>query len=732
MKRTIIYLIFNILFFSLTMAQNRLNEGQANRGNTHGNDSTETTNVPVEVHQWHVDERFGRVIKVDADTLTHSFQGVSLSEGTNGEYNHLGNMGSPRLSRIYFNRPENQQDLFIQPLDMFIRKPQDFFFTNTKSPFTNLSYLFAGDKVTGEDQFKSYFATNVNKKLGVGFLFDYMYGRGYYNSQSTSFFNGTVFASYLGDRYNMHLILTSYDLKRAENGGITNDKYITNPEDFSKKLSSSDIPTQMESTWNKDKLFSAFLTHNYGIGFYKDKIVDKSLLKKGENKKNTPLGNKRPDFPNKGEKPQKEIQSGSAINKIEAKNDKDIKMNPNDTIIREFVPVTRFIHTLKFETNKHRYISNEVPSNYYEKTYYSNDSIYDKTKYMSVKNTFGIELCEGFNKWIQSGLVAYISHELRSFNMPDTIAGTNPLQQSSIEYKENIIKIGGELSRYQGKAFHYRLLGETSLAGDAMGEFRLEGNANFNFKFLGDTLGLQARGSMTNLLPTFLYRHYHSQHLWWDNDNLSKEMRTRLEGIFTAKKLGTYLRIGVENVKNYTYLALNGNSYTSNGTTAWHHNVGVYQNTDNIQILSATLKQDLHVGVFHWDNEVTYQKSSNKDVLPLPNLSVYSNLYLKGTLVKNVLKAELGADVRYFSKYYAPDYSSAIGSFALQNSGNKMEIGNYPIVNAYVNVEWKHTRFYLMFYHVNSGSGNREYFLAPHYPINPRVLKLGISWNFYN
>ena len=730
MKRTVIYLIVNILFISLTLAQNKLNESQPNRGTANKNDSTETTNVPVEVHQWHIDERFGRVTKVDADTLSHSFQGASLSEGVNGEYNHLGNMGSPRLSRIYFNRTEPQQDLFIDPLNMFIIQPKDFYFTNTKSPFTNLTYLFAGDKVTGEDHFKSYFATNVNKKLGVGFLFDYLYGRGSYNSQSTSYFNGTVFASYLGDKYNMHLLVSGYDMKRAENGGITNDKYITNPEDFSKKIGNSDIYTQMESTWNRDKIYSVFFTHNYGIGFYKDKIVDKSLLKKNDHKKNMSLENtKHPGSPSLKEL--SKIQSNGVINKIEPGNE-GIKMNSNDTIIREFVPVTRFIHTLKLETNTHRYISNEVPSNYYEKTYYPNDSIYDRTKYFSIKNTFGIELCEGFNKWIQSGLIAYISHELRNFNMTDTIAGTNPLQQSQVEYKENIIKLGGELSRFQGKAFHYRLLGETTLAGDAMGEFRLNGNANFNFNFLGDTISLQTKGSITNQLPPFILRHYHSQHLWWDNNGLSKEMRTRIEGILTAKKLGTYLGIGVENVKNYTYLALNGNSDTSSGTTTWYHNTGVFQNTDNIQIINATLKQNIHIKALHWDNEITYQKSSNQDILPLPDISLYSNIYLKGSLVKNVLKAELGADVKYFTKYYAPDYSPAIANFTLQNPENKIEIGNYPIINAYVNVEWKHTRFYIMFYHINCGSGSREYFLAPHYPINPRMLKLGISWNFYN
>ena len=37
-----------------------------------------------------------------------------------------------------------------------------------------------------------------------------------------------------------------------------------------------------------------------------------------------------------------------------------------------------------------------------------------------------------------------------------------------------------------------------------------------------------------------------------------------------------------------------------------------------------------------------------------------------------------------------------------------------------------------MMSHVNAGSGNRQYFLAPHYPLNERILRFGLSWNFFN
>ena len=73
-----------------------------------------------------------------------------------------------------------------------------------------------------------------------------------------------------------------------------------------------------------------------------------------------------------------------------------------------------------------------------------------------------------------------------------------------------------------------------------------------------------------------------------------------------------------------------------------------------------------------------------------------------------------------------------MGQFYLQNPNNKIEIGGYPMINVYANMQWKRTRIFVMMYHINQGSGKSNYFLAPHYPINPKMLKLGISWNFFD
>ena len=88
--------------------------------------------------------------------------------------------------------------------------------------------------------------------------------------------------------------------------------------------------------------------------------------------------------------------------------------------------------------------------------------------------------------------------------------------------------------------------------------------------------------------------------------------------------------------------------------------------------------------------------------------------------------------MRYFTSYYAPDYSPGLGQFAIQETeASRVKVGNYPIVNVYANFHLKQTRFFVMMSHVNYSDGG-NYFLTPHYPLNTRVFRFGVSWNFFN
>ena len=408
-----------------------------------------------------------------------------------------------------------------------------------------------------------------------------------------------------------------------------------------------------------------------------------------------------------------------------------------DTVNTEvFVPVTSFLHTLKVDINRRQYISyDETQNQQYFQNNYLTDVQRDKTEQLAVKNTFGISLREGFNKWAKAGLTAFMSHEYRRFTMTDTIART-PGQRIPTDYVENTISVGGQLIKEQGQTLHYNVMGEIALVGEDAGQFQIQGKGDLNFRLFSDTVRLEANAYIKNLNPIFYYRYFHSKHYWWDNDDLSKIMRTRLEGKLSVDRWKTQLKAGVENIKNYTYLDNTSVKYTETSSdkevTTYKNDVAVRQNSGNIQVFSAALRQDFKLGLFHLDNDITYQKTSIQDVLPLPELTLYHNLYIKFGLAKKVLQIEMGADVRYFTQYYAPDYAPAIGQFYLQNKETRYKLGGYPLLNGYINLHLKRTRIFIAMYNLIQGQGEKSYFLAPHYPLNPRLLKFGLSWNFFD
>ena len=717
--------------------------------------------IPEGIKVWTVDTRFGDRKAAVPDTLSHMFMNSIFTTGLRGDYTTTGNLGAPRINRIVTDRPFGRQFIFTQPSDFIITPIEQFHFTNTLSPFTNITYNNAGNRTNGEDHLTTKFGVNAGKRLGVGFKFDYLYGRGYYQDQSTAHFHYTMYGSYLGDHYQAHLLMSTNHQKVSENGGITDDNYITHPESYSDKYSTNEIPTALSQNWNRNDNQHIFLTHRYNIGFSRKVPMTEEEIKakkfamasKKENEaqkrkdKATQEGRLDDDktVTLQGRPDDAKIMGAEPISQKKDNNRVALDKQAADSLLaaekktqidtawmkKEFVPVTSFIHTLKFDNYRRIYQAYKTPTDFYANTYtvdepLTGDSIYDKTRHYRLKNTFALSLLEGFNKWAKAGLKAFITSELRHFTLPSA-TGTDT-------YNEHNLSFGAQLSKKQGKTFHYDAIAETWLTGEDAGQLKIDGSADLNFKLFGDTLTLTANGFFYRLNPTFYYRHYHSRHAWWDNTNMSKILHSRIQGILNYQKTRTTLRVAVDEIKNYTYFA---SSHTITSGKRVNHAITVNQNSGAIHLLTASLSQDFTFGPLNWESVITYQNSSNKTVLPVPTLNLYSNVYLRFKIA-HVLRCDFGADVRYFTKYYAPDYVPSLGQYAVQTNTNtagsdsRVEIGNYPVVNVYANFHLKHTRFFIMMSHLNAGTGKKNYFYTPHYPLNQSILRFGLSWNFFN
>ena len=778
------FIFSSLLFCAATLpvaAQNDFNYNEDSQFRPQTNRKVNTDSlgsdkeIPKGIRVWTVDERFGDTKAAVVDTLQHMYMNSTFTEGLRGEYNTLGNMGTARLNRIFIDRRNTQGNfIFTEPYDYIVNPVSDFHFTNTYSPITNITLNSCGDKVTGEDDFKAMFAVNANKRLGAGFRFDYKYGRGYYNAQSTSHFKYTMWASYLGDRYQAHFLFSTNHEKMTENGGITNDDYIKHPEIYTESFATNEIPTVLEQNWNRLDNQHIFFTHRYNVGFSrKVKMTEEeikakkfAMASKKENaeenakeearKKAKEQGKKfdekaydkqqgakfsgRPDGAKiAGDEPAKDsaakdIRNDSTRIAVNGKATADSllavqKKNAEDSLFykSEYVPVTSFIHTVKFDNYRRIYEAYQTPADYYLQEYYdagrlTGDSIYDQTKHWHMKNTFAIAMLEGFNKWAKAGLKAFASYDLRHYELPTMEGGFE-------KYNEHVLSVGGQLSKQEGKTLHYNAVAEIGLTGVDAGTLAIDGNVDVNIPFLGDTLQVRGDAFFHRETPSFYYRNYHARHLWWEND-LDKTIHTRIMGTLSFPKTRTKLRVAVDEIKNYTYFS---QSYdiTEEGLRTGVM-VTPMQESGGINLLTAQLEQNFRLGILNWENQFTYQHSSKERVLPVPAFNAYTNLYIKFKVVK-VLNVDLGADMRYFTSYEAPDYSPYMGQYTVQGNGeNNVKIGNYPIVNVYANVHIKHTRFFVMMSHINAGQGDKNYFFAPHYPMNERVFRIGVSWNFFN
>jgi len=248
--------------------------------------------------------------------------------------------------------------------------------------------------------------------------------------------------------------------------------------------------------------------------------------------------------------------------------------------------------------------------------------------------------------------------------------------------------------------------------GRRAGDFALNASLKGTIPLGKHQLNLDASGLVRSETPSYFTSYYHSNHFKWDAD-FEKLYRTQLNGRLSVPVLRFALKASVENVSNLIY---------------FDRKAMPVQFTGNVQVLAANLKQDFKAGKFTLENNVVYQLSSHQEYLPLPTLTLFHNLYYDGLWFK-VLSVQMGVDLRYHTLYYAPSYMPATGQFHVQD---QKRIGNYPLMNVYVNAHLKRTRFFAQYYHINNLFMKGDYYSMPYYPLYPAQFRMGLTWNFYD
>lgn len=623
---------------------------------------------------WKVVPPLGEREPATIDTLHTNYSLEAVPSEISDAYATTGNFGSEGYNLIYFDREPYSDFFFRDAISAWIPSEKTMRFYNTRIPMTLLSYNTGGGRETTQDRLKGTFSGNVNKRAQIGALIDYIYSKGSYDLQAAKNLVWGFSGSYIGDRFEFQGYYNHYNSVNKENGGITDERYITDPaavQGGDNSVDTKAIPTNLTAAHTRVKGGELWLNSRYKLGFWRDRYDEET-----------------------------------------------------DTLVgTDFIPVTSFIWTLNYNNNSHEFINTSAADgrDFWTNTYLSADGSHDLTRYWGMRNTLGVSLMEGFNKYAKAGLTAFVTHEIRKFTqMVDTIpigyepAGLTPYpytRKIAPKASENFLWIGAQLARRQGFTLNYSATAEIGVVGRAAGEVKVDGTVDTRFRLFGDTVTLGGYFNFSNTSPRYLLNNYVSNHFIWQND-FSKTRRLKAGGYLSIPHTHTYLTAGIENVQNLIY-------FDANALPA--------QCGDNIQVFCARLHQDFHLRALHWENRITYQTTSNETALPLPNLAIYSNLYV--TFKVATLKVQLGIDCDYYTKYKSVAYQPATMTFYNQR---EYECGNYPFMNAYINMKLSKTRFYVMMTHINQGMTGTNYFSMPGYPLNPRRFQMGLSVDFAN
>src|SRR4029077_299653 len=115
----------------------------------------------------------------------------------------------------------------------------------------------------------------------------------------------------------------------------------------------------------------------------------------------------------------------------------------------------------------------------------------------------------------------------------------------------------------------------------------------------------------------------------------------------------------------------------------------------------------------------------------LPQFVADNSIFYQNFLFQGHLLLKAGIDVFYNTAYYAYAYMPVFNQFYVQN---QTKLGGYVYLDPFVSFRIKTFRMFVKMENASSGllQTTTYYGYALHYPMNDRVLRFGISWDFWN
>ena len=602
-------------------------------------------------------------------------QNYSLSSAMNGNI-----LVSHIESRVVNHRLKTIDDPFAWSLTPYVVTPQQQRYFNTTTPYSNIAYKKGFTSGHEENDIDFLFTANVNRRLNLGIEMDYLNSVGHYQNTAGKLYRGSLWGSYTGAHYSMHAAFGWSRLSSFDNGGLQDVSQLGG------SLSAEDIPVRMNAMTGY-RYLSGYLHNQYAITTDREYHDSVEVIIDGRREK-------------------------------------------RDTVKVQYIPLMTFSHIFETNNSNRRYIEKTANQGFYDNTYYNQSKTNDSTDVLTIRNTVAVTFCEAYNTKLKFGITAFAMNECQRFyydtaqtnsvltygdggGVLQTLPSLRPI------YWMNNTFVGGAIHKHSGELVHYHVEGQVCVLGYKIGEFDVHGKLETKFNAGKYPMIIAARAYAKSETPNFYLQHFRSNHLQWENNfGFTYRFLGGATIAYPTQWVKPSIDFSFENQTNPIYVS----------ATDWKPR----QYKGNVQIFTGDVGLDVTTPWVNLENRAVIQYSTNDSVMPVPTVILQHRLYYHGTWFR-ALDAQIGVDVKYFTKYHAPVLCPATGMFGTQQT---TEIGNYPWMNIYADfyVRSIRLRFFAHYQHLSYwfNTKSTEYLAMPGYPTNRDVFRAGVAWHFYN
>lgn len=387
------------------------------------------------------------------------------------------------------------------------------------------------------------------------------------------------------------------------------------------------------------------------------------------------------------------------------------KDNPNSLV---------FHHQFNYENKFFEFRSPTVSERYGDA--YST-SVNNKTRYNRMYNMLGAAYSN------QS--IGTIEFYLEDFNYNyfyrSIILGETGNIETQNSLNDRINTYGARYS-YQKEKWKGSILFSNSITNQSLANI----DASVRFTFDEQTI-VSARYQNMNKLPDNNYNLYQStyKNYNWPNGSYTTNFKNEKINSFEFEAKTKWLNASVQYTIMNDHLYFDGAEIPATDPDDVNVlEVRPVQFDGTINYLSVKASREFKFGKFGFDNTLLFQNVQQSDnVLNVPDFVTRNTLYYSDRVFKKALFFQTGITFQYFTKYYGNGYNPVMGEFYSQDA---KKIGDFPLMDFFINAKIQEFRLFLKAEHFNSGFSGYNYYSAPNYPYKDFTIRFGVIWDFFS